>query len=365
VRILLTAAPGAGHLFPLVPLAWALRSTGHDLLLATAGRAVALGAGAGLPTVDVAPGTDMNAVIAHATQGTGGFSGAGDAQERAIVLFAALSRAMLDGLRRCAQDWQPHVVIYEGLHAAGAVVAAERGVPGVEHRIGWAAPPGHMVARMWPALTPAAVVPVVATIGVAPPGLSPVPDPGWSVRPVPYTGGAPVPDGVLTAPQLPRVLVTLGTVAPQLGGAGIVGKLIEALVPEPVEQLVALGADPEVLGPLPPSVHAHRWVPLTVALPHCSVIVHHGGAGTSLAAIAAGIPQVVVPQGADQFLNADSMAQHGCAIRSEDDPEMLRTAVRRALSGELDERVAALRDEAAAMPTPSAVAADLTSLLTR
>jgi hypothetical protein len=74
--------------------------------------------------------------------------------------------------------------------------------PAVEHATAWASPPGALVSAMWPALAGAApYVPPVAAIGIAPPSLASVPDPGWSVRPVPYTGGAVVPSDVLMPPE--------------------------------------------------------------------------------------------------------------------------------------------------------------------
>lgn len=363
MRILLTVAPGgAGHLFPLVPLAWALRSSGHEVLLATAGQGTVLGPAAGLSTVDVAPGLDMGELIAA----TFGDTPTGLPRERAVALFATTSREMLEGTRRCVDLWSPDVVIYESMQGAGAVVAAERGIPAVEHAIVWAAPPGALVSAMWPALTGgASPVPAVAAIGVAPPSLAPVPEPGWSVRPVPYTGGAVVPSDVLAAPRQPRVLVTMGSVVPRTGGVGLLRELVDTLAEEPVEVLVALGANPAELGPLPASVSAHPWIPLTAALPHCAVIVHHGGAGTCLAALAAGIPQVILPQGADQFLNADSLATRGCALRATAEPDELRSAVRAALSGALDDPVTQVRREIAEMPPPPIVADALIALLSR
>jgi UDP:flavonoid glycosyltransferase YjiC (YdhE family) len=128
---------------------------------------------------------------------------------------------------------------------------------------------------------------------------------------------------------------------------------------------VALGADPAQLGPLPESVRAHPWVPLTAALPLCAAVVHHGGAGTCLAALAAGVPQVILPQGADQFLNADSLVTRGCAVRSTGAPDDLRSALRVALSGVLNGPVAEVRQEIAEMPPPTSVADALVTLLSR
>ena len=59
MRVLVVASPGTGHVFPLVPVSWALRSEGHDVLVASAGDGVQRAASAGLTAVDVAPGVDM------------------------------------------------------------------------------------------------------------------------------------------------------------------------------------------------------------------------------------------------------------------------------------------------------------------
>ncbi|WP_219519744.1 glycosyltransferase [Nonomuraea ceibae] len=49
-------------------------------------------------------------------------------------------------------------------------------------------------------------------------------------------------------------------------------------------------------------------------LPRCAAVVHHGGAGTTGAAFAAGIPSVVVPFGVDQpFWGARARA-HGAGV---------------------------------------------------
>jgi len=38
VRVLVTTSPGLGHTFATIPLSWALRAAGHEVLFATAGR---------------------------------------------------------------------------------------------------------------------------------------------------------------------------------------------------------------------------------------------------------------------------------------------------------------------------------------
>ena len=47
-----------------------------------------------------------------------------------------------------------------------------------------------------------------------------------------------------------------------------------------------------------------RYLPHSAVLPRCDVVVSHGGSGTVIGALAAGLPSVVLPMGADQPLNA-------------------------------------------------------------
>ncbi|CAN7202424.1 glycosyltransferase [Terrabacter sp. LjRoot27] len=56
-----------------------------------------------------------------------------------------------------------------------------------------------------------------------------------------------------------------------------------------------------------------RSAPHDVLFPRCAVVVHHGGAGTTAAAVRAGVPQVVVPHAADQPYWGRRMADLGVA----------------------------------------------------
>jgi UDP:flavonoid glycosyltransferase YjiC (YdhE family) len=63
------------------------------------------------------------------------------------------------------------------------------------------------------------------------------------------------------------------------------------------------------LGPVPASVHVEPWVDQARVLNHADLVVCHGGSGTTLAALAAGVPLVMVPLFADQFENARRIAK--------------------------------------------------------
>ncbi|WP_132254880.1 glycosyltransferase [Methylobacterium segetis] len=59
--------------------------------------------------------------------------------------------------------------------------------------------------------------------------------------------------------------------------------------------------DGQVPADLPPQILHAAYAPLSQLLPHCVALVHHGGIGTVAQALAAGIPQLVVPVAFDHF----------------------------------------------------------------
>jgi MGT family glycosyltransferase len=159
------------------------------------------------------------------------------------------------------------------------------------------------------------------------------------------------------------VYVTMGTV---LNSAlGVFRAVVDALADEPVDVVVTVGADqePAVLGPVPANTRVERFVPQAQLLPDCAVVVHHGGSGTMLGALAHGVPQLVLPQGADNFINAALVRDAGAGTflgPGEVHPDAVRTAVR-ALMAEPEYRQAAERcgREIAAMPAADVVAGAL------
>src|SRR5436305_6257835 len=63
---------------------------------------------------------------------------------------------------------------------------------------------------------------------------------------------------------------------------------------------------------LPPSVRHVPFAPFRRLLPLCRAVVHHGGVGTTAAALAAGTPQLVLPLAWDQPDNAAPVRRLGC-----------------------------------------------------
>jgi UDP:flavonoid glycosyltransferase YjiC (YdhE family) len=110
-------------------------------------------------------------------------------------------------------------------------------------------------------------------------------------------------------------------------------------------------------------VEVAEFIPQEDLLPRCAAVVSHAGSGTFLAGLAAGLPQVLLPQAADQWLNAEAGARGGVGLRLMPDEfsvSTVRDALARVLA-DLEMRAAAQRvsDEIAAMPPAAAVAAEL------
>jgi MGT family glycosyltransferase len=148
--------------------------------------------------------------------------------------------------------------------------------------------------------------------------------------------------------------------------------LLAGLTGEAVEVVVTVGElnDPAAFGGLPPAVHVEKWLPLSPLLPHCDAVLCHAGTGTTLAALAAGLPLVLVPQGADQFDNARACERAGAARILMPDhitPAAVRDAVRTVLRDDSSERAAArtVAAEIAAMPSAVKVVGELISIAGR
>ncbi|MBI1336008.1 MAG: hypothetical protein GC164_03495 [Phycisphaera sp.] len=77
---------------------------------------------------------------------------------------------------------------------------------------------------------------------------------------------------------------------------------------------IFLTRHPEQLPENLPSCVAHfDYAPFTELLPRCAALVHHGGIGTTSQALAAGVPQIVMPLAHDQFDNAARVKNLGVA----------------------------------------------------
>ncbi|WP_244189100.1 macrolide family glycosyltransferase [Streptomyces yokosukanensis] len=84
------------------------------------------------------------------------------------------------------------------------------------------------------------------------------------------------------------------------------------------------------LGEIPSNVEVHDWVPQLAILEQADAFVTHAGMGGSSEGLYTGVPMIAVPQGAEQFGNADQLVKLGVARRidtGDATADTLRTAL--------------------------------------
>jgi UDP:flavonoid glycosyltransferase YjiC (YdhE family) len=208
------------------------------------------------------------------------------------------------------------------------------------------------------------------TIDIFPPSLGfafpPIATDVRPMRPTPLPvqlRDAQLPPSLSGLPERPIVYGTLGTMSNT--DTSIFRAILEGLADEPVNVVLTVGPnnDPATLAPLPPTARVEQFVPQAALLPHCAAVIHHAGSGTMLGALAHRLPQLAVPQGADNFVNARLLESAGAGRLvppGEVTAERMRAEVRMILD---DARYRAsagrIGDEIARMPPPQQVATRL------
>ncbi|WP_224281311.1 glycosyltransferase [Streptomyces sp. LS1784] len=371
MRILFTGPAAAGHLYPMVPTAQALRAAGHEVLFAT-GQPVDLIRPAGFPIIEIGDGRGLREIIEERLGGKVQYINHDRTQEEifdmAAAMFAHATRPGVDGLLAAATDWGADLLVHDSCHAAPPLVAARLKIPSVVHNFG--ASPGRSMTELvashvsdlyeeWGLAGPT----VTAALNVGPLGGDPD---GLAMRYVPYNGGGIVPTEFLRKPERPRAVVTLGTVLSELDGVRAVVRMVEAAAEVDADFLLAVGdADLAPLGTLPANVRSLPWVPLNELLGRADALIHHGGSGTMLTALQAGLPQLLLPQGADHFVNADALTATGAALSSASDAVDAPLLTRLLTDAALRDAAHRLQADNAALPAPAALVPVLEDLAAR
>ncbi|MEU4999973.1 nucleotide disphospho-sugar-binding domain-containing protein [Streptomyces sp. NPDC021622] len=328
---MMTITPGTGHTYPMVPLAWALQMAGHEVLVVSCGPGLEMG-NAGVRTVDVSPGLSLGMMQGklaanHPELGAKLAQEALDANYLDIIGSAVaaalrLQPQMVEGMIRTAEQWRPDVIVHSPLLAPGLVAAAKLGIPAVQHEFGFVRPSGKIMRKAYPDLFEKHGVElpeVQATIDITPPSIqAPEPD-SWMMGFVPYNGSGALPEPIFdfltNAPAKPRIAITLGS-GPAPEEAALIFRQVLEMAPKTDAEFVMVvpTVDLEPFGPLPDNVRSFGWAPYSSLMAHCSAVIHHGGPGSALGAIANGVPQVIPDfKGLARPLIADTMVQRGLA----------------------------------------------------
>jgi len=190
------------------------------------------------------------------------------------------------------------------------------------------------------------------------------PEPGvvYGGIPIPPSERVPVewtppwtPDG------RPAVLLSLSTTYMQQ--EDLLQRLVDALGLVGCHALVTTGPGlrSHALARVPDNVHVVESVPHGAVLPHVDIVITHGGHGTVVRSLAAGVPVMVVPISRDQPDVAARVVYHGVGIKvsKRSSPEKFADKLRAALAN--DDLRAGARDMAERLEpdigAPKAIAA--------
>jgi MGT family glycosyltransferase len=380
MRVLFTTLPGYGSFQPLVPVARALIEAGHE---------VAFAASAAFCPVIVRAGfrcfaagydfflDDREALFAHVRSILGPqaapLSGVRD------VFAGFLTPRMVSDVLAIAQTWPFDVLVRDPLEFGGCVAAEALGCP---HAAcgplfcfwdgAWHAMPGEVAkpeldrVRAVHGLPPEPELTMLHRhlyLASLPrtflgPELT-IPPTVRFLRPVPFDRpeGEALPAWVEDLPPHPTVHASLGTIFHRT--PGVFEAILAGLRDEPINLLLAIGRDqdPARLGAQPPHVRIERYLSHALLLPRCDVVITHGGYGSVMACLDAGVPMVVIPlAGGDQTGNANRCAAREVAQVVPPDqhtPEAIRASVRSVLDDlRYRQNAGQLRDQIRALPGP-------------
>lgn len=140
-----------------------------------------------------------------------------------------------------------------------------------------------------------------------------------------------------TAPPGDEPLVLVGLSSDYQAQEDLLGRIAAALGSLPVRAVVTTGhgVDPETVEAAA-NVQVVRSAPHSQVLREAALVVTHCGHGTTLRALAAGVPLVCLPLGRDQLDIAARVAHSGAGVRlaADADPDAIAAAVRDVLADE-------------------------------
>ncbi|MFJ9946690.1 activator-dependent family glycosyltransferase [Kitasatospora sp. NPDC091207] len=368
MRVLFTVMPAAAHLQPVVPLAWALQSAGHDVCVASHPNMADLITAAGLTAVSVGQVDDLGALMRGAAddQVLESITASLRADPEDLNIrnafryyqLAAFSlyyptrprdhgyRPMVDDLITFARAWRPDLVLWDPLSFPGPIAARACGAAHgrLQYGLDYTAWARQRLAELNSASDGPAVEDLMAlamlpelerlgeefdeelvqgqwTVDLVPPGMRLPLDLSYvPMRRVSYDGAHVFPTWLRRRPDRPRVCLTLGLSTRKFlaaDSAALVGDLLEMAAQTDADFVATLNATQlESVSSVPANVSALDYVPLSLLLPTCSAIVHHGGGGTFASAVAHRVPQMVPApgEGGDRLAFARYVHERGAGL---------------------------------------------------
>ena len=231
---------------------------------------------------------------------------------------------MLPAMTTAFSELQPDLVLHETCEYSAVVAACRAGVPHAQVAISQGKVESSALDIAAAALEPhligaAGEIRSSPYLTRFPASLDPVSYPDTRRYKVPSKGQkAPLPRW-WGDDSTQLVYVSFGTVTGRMSTAAVYRTSLEAVSQLPVRALLTVGKGTELarLGPIPDNVHVEDFVAQDDVFEEASLVICHGGSGTTFGALAAGLPIVFVPLFADQFANAVRVTEVGAGLRVE------------------------------------------------
>lgn len=333
MKVLFSSIRNTSHFLPLVPFIEACRRAGHEVAVTAPADLAERVAGVGAAFMPF--GHPGDAGLGPLWRKMREVPPAEHPRVAVGEIFAgACAAAALPDVTTTIETWRPAIVVRESQEYAALVAAEKLKVPharvaisarGAEAEVAPFAAPYVDERRASVGLPPdpsGARVAGEPVLTLFPPSFEPGVGQA-SAQTLRFraarAAAAPLPDWWPGAhkPNAPFVYVTLGTVIGTMADRHSAYRcVLDAVAGLPVRVLLTTGAElpPEALGPVPDNTHVERFVPQDQVLPHAAALLCHGGSGTVIGGLAAGVPMVVAPMFADQPFNAGCITAIGAGL---------------------------------------------------
>ncbi|RZQ61153.1 activator-dependent family glycosyltransferase [Amycolatopsis suaedae] len=417
MRVLFGTQPAETLFHFMVPLAWALRSAGHEVVVASQPEFAPSIRQAGLTAVPIGRRFGRNPAFAEQEEvleeDNTGFPPPHDVVDHpekiewdymrsgyatTIAWWKILNASAIHQLVGFAEQWRPDLVIWEPGYYAGPIAAQ---VTGAAHaRLLWSVdvfgatrehflrlkeqrPTGDRADPLADWITAYTtkygvefaeelvtgqytIDPLPSSLGLAT-GLARLP-----LQYVPYNGQATVDPWLWDPPPAkPRVALSLGTsiISERAGGYIVdVQDLLDELGGLDIELVATIAeAEQKKLRRVPGNARLVAFAPMNHLVPSCAAVIHHAGIGTLATTSVRGVPQLSLPWDADQPHLARALAAQGGGLTvpaKEATGALVRENLLRLLEeSSFRDSAAALREEMLTMPTPSRLVGTLEELV--
>jgi hypothetical protein len=362
MKVLFIPGNSPQPIFSHTPLATSVRNAGHQVLVGGINWVLPAIVGVGLPPVQISPLSEAEVkefIQSMPTDPDGWAHSVGG-------VYAEIALSSLPTLLEIAGQWRPDVVVGGGMFYTAPLLAHHLGIPSV--RLEW----DRNDTRPYDPGAEPVLRPTLDDLGlsampepdlwldVCPPSLRPADaPPSRSMRWVPVNPQKQVEPWMYTRPDRPRVYLTRGARMPDITDVRETARQLLGLDVE-----VVVGISEQLAEPLReelPEVRA-GFVPLDVLAPTCDLIVHHGGGGTDMNALHAGVPQLVVdPEYPTVAIS--TLVGSGAALEADGAGEVADVAKELLSDQTYRTRARALSAELAELPPPADIVPELERLV--